>query len=751
MVIKHNMNAMNAQRQYGIVADSVSKSTEKLSSGYKINRAADDAAGLAISEKMRKQIRGLDRASVNAEDGISCVQTAEGAMNEVQDMLQRMNELCVQAANGTNSVTDRQYIQDEIDQLISEIDRVSETTKFNEIYLLNGDEKVGIKKEYITSYTTTYIRNTVNYGEYPLPYHVTYEGTNNLYIASNEILSANHSGKPYDASTIRQGDDITQYMEYFVGEPNVANASLDIDKYVAFIGVTLNSDITTGDNGKVNSLLATTSEADRKKFDLSTNGSDSIIRANKDLFIYNVSNDSLTRVNTGSEMTVYLNDNGTMKDEYRLVDILCGKEAEISGIGDMEPHVYYGGPCSSKWEKTTICCVLPPSATNNTLYVGNITEGTDITKWNVDGEYIAQHLDQTYAGTDYTFDDYFSISADGSRFTLNKPIIMYYSESSFYNAVIECNNVGVEMDFDGTSGLQGIVFNVLGQQFASGHNIKNTIEFPGYFLKQLIGNKHPYSQPLGHDYQFVNSILTSAVDWYEKYPAGTSDRVKEEILAGATFYWNDEYIQIKTGKSQLYDADGNEVSAIALNKYFDENGKYTGGLFSSSQATPLDEVKNVGDNSIELYTYQTYREYYDDLELNLHVGAESDRTNKIGIDISSFNVASLGIEMLASQHIGIVDNTGDKATDAIDVVAKALEMVSRERSNLGAIQNRLEHTIKNLDNVVENTTAAESQIRDTDMAEEMVKYSNNNILQQAGQSMLAQANQSNQGVLSLIQ
>ena len=140
MVVQHNLQAMNAKRMLGVTQKSVSSNTEKLSSGYRINRAADDAAGLSISEKMRKQIRGLDQASANAEDGISCVQTAEGALAEVQDMLQRMNELVVQAANGTNSVTDRQYIQDEIDQLISEVDRVAETTKFNEIYLLKGEE-----------------------------------------------------------------------------------------------------------------------------------------------------------------------------------------------------------------------------------------------------------------------------------------------------------------------------------------------------------------------------------------------------------------------------------------------------------------------------------------------------------------------------------------------------------------------------------------------------------------------------------
>lgn len=139
MVVQHNMQAANANRMLGVTTSAQSKSTEKLSSGYKINRAADDAAGLSISEKMRKQIRGLDKASSNAQDGVSAVQTAEGALTEVHSMLQRMNELATQAANGTNSDTDRSSIQDEIDQLTTEIDRVSETTKFNETYLLKGD------------------------------------------------------------------------------------------------------------------------------------------------------------------------------------------------------------------------------------------------------------------------------------------------------------------------------------------------------------------------------------------------------------------------------------------------------------------------------------------------------------------------------------------------------------------------------------------------------------------------------------
>ncbi len=138
MVVQHNLRAMNSNRMLGLTASSQAKSTEKLSSGYKINRAADDAAGLAISEKMRRQVRGLTQASANAQDGVSCVQTAEGALNEVHDMLQRMNELAVKAANGTNQSEDQSYIQKEVDQLISEIDRVAKTSTFNEKMLLDG-------------------------------------------------------------------------------------------------------------------------------------------------------------------------------------------------------------------------------------------------------------------------------------------------------------------------------------------------------------------------------------------------------------------------------------------------------------------------------------------------------------------------------------------------------------------------------------------------------------------------------------
>ncbi len=557
MVVQHNLQAMNANRMLGITTNEASSSTEKLSSGYKINRAADDAAGLAISEKMRKQIRGLDQASANAEDGISCVQTAEGALAEVQDMLQRMNELAVQAANGTNSSTDRQYIQDEIDQLISEIDRVAETTKFNETYLLKGDTTKAYSKVYITNFSATYTKNlNTNAVTNAVTYKINYTGTNNLYMVSSDIYTSS-SNTSLTGVKIQTDDDITDYLSADGSADNQAKAVFNTTSYVCFANAELDSKITTA--GK----------------DITINSSTSVVEAKRDLFIYSTSNSTVTRIPKGTDISSYLNVDYTMKDEYRLVDM--------------------------------------------------VDDGYDTSKYTRDRD-------------------------DG-----------YLDE----------------------------------------------------------------------------------------------------------FKWSDSILEIDVSQQKLYDVNGEAVSGMALNKYFDENGNYKGGLYTTSQARTIDEVfatvdspgyanlKGLSDTysaaTIGAYITQASSMVATELELKLQGGADSDRNNKIVVTLDSLTAAGLGIDKLASYNIGIVDETGDNATDAIDVIADAIQKISEQRASLGAIQNRLEHTIKNLDNIVENTTAAESQIRDTDMAEEMVAYSNSNILQQAGQSMLAQANQSNQGVLSLLQ
>ena len=588
MVVQHNLIAMNSNRMLGITTGQMAGTTEKLSSGYQINKAADNAAGLAISEKMRQQVRGLTQASTNAEDGISCVQTAEGALAEVQDMLQRMNELCVQAANGTQSSTDRQYIQDEIDQLCLEIDRVAETTKFNETFLLKGDIEGKTNTVYMTDYSVTFTKNeTSNAIQDASKYKLNYTGDMNLYVIDAKILEAN-SNSAISAYRIQNGSDITEYFSDASGSTATTTDATDVvlnsgaftykttfntNSYAAFINVELNSNLSTDNtpNGD---------DANGNKADLFIDATSSIIRASIDLYFYNTDTENIVRVSAGESVEKYLKDDRTVEDKYRLVDI---------------------------------------------------------------------------------------VYADSTRANIT-----------------------------------------------------------------------------------------------EKY----SDRIADSMGLTGTDNFFGTRLELDESKQKLYDVDGEEVSGIRLNEFFNENGTYTGGLYTTSQARLIDQVfASAGSQgyagvssllgnaaaTIGKYIAQSAQKIAADLSFNLHVGAQSNLENKIETNISTLTAAGLGVDKLSSDGIGIVDATGNNATSAIDVVAKALNIVSRQRSNLGAVQNRLEHTIKNLDNVVENTTAAESQIRDTDMATEMVKHANMNILQQAGQAMLAQANQSNEGVLSLLQ
>ncbi len=502
MVVQHNMQAMNANRMLGITAGQQAKSTEKLSSGYKINRAADNAAGLAISEKMRKQIRGLDQASSNAQDGISAVQTAEGALNEVQDMLQRMNELAVQAANGTNSVSDRQSIQDEIDQLTTEIDRVSETTKFNEAYLLRGDNTA--PKKYNFSYGLT---------------------------ASAETAAVDMDGAGGDTGS---------------------DAGTELTLSVAMVDDTPIAD------------------------------QNALVKALRD---------------QGFSVWVQADDSGD--------------------INSPDPVPHFGLSLNGEVAKNYSVNATDLSA--GTFEIVN-TAGTKI-------------MDITVGGAD---------------------------------------------------------------------------TFTGDIANKRVGDK-------------ISSVITAYT------------------VKGAT-----------AGTAQFYDKDGNAVSANSLKDYFtavDDNGALAvnpkaGKQLYDAVGNAVDMSTLMGDGTGEIVAAPVL---VGDQKLKLHVGADATANNQITINLQAMSAKGLGVNGLK------VDGSDDSnALDAIETIKSALATVSAQRSELGAAQNRLEHTIANLDNIVENTTSAESAIRDTDMAEEMVKYSKSNILAQAGQSMLAQANQSNQGVLSLL-
>ena len=469
MVVQHNMQAANASRMLGITTGDQSKSTEKLSSGFKINRAADDAAGLSISEKMRKQIRGLDQASTNASDGISAVQTAEGALTEVHSMLQRMNELAVQAANGTNSESDRSSIQDEINQLTTEIDRVAETTKFNETYLLKGGN--GDRTVRVSAHDAGLVGS----------------------------LSQNTTKGTFQMRKLEIGDS------YTIGGTTYKIGAQSVDEAMTALKIT---------------TAASSSD------------------------------DKITALKTGDVIKI-----------------------------------------------------------------------------------------------------------DGKSFTIDENETDMEQSRIKATMISKLAGKGSTLEFNGRS------VSVFSESVISGVDQNN---------KTLITTTAAYFR--------VRTELTAA----SSIGATNTRAVTSEEDIGATYV----------------------------------NFTITRGDVIS---------KNT-------------------LVFNLHVGSDADMTNKIGVEIDTMDAKSLGIH-----GMNVSDDTGKAATYAIDAISDALATVSAQRSALGAIQNRLEHSIANLDNVVENTTAAESRIRDTDMADEMVTYSKNNILMQAGQSMLAQANQATQGVLSILQ
>ena len=488
MVVQHNLQAMNANRMLNVTTGQQAKSTEKLSSGYKINRAADDAAGLTISEKMRKQIRGLDQASTNAQDGVSSVQTAEGALTEVHSMLQRMNELAVQASNGTNAESDRQALQDEINQLTTEIDRVAETTKFNEIYLLKGDSEGGTKTEKLAAHDAGLAGTLVDNGD----------------------------TATFTAKAFKHGEQI-----------NIAGKSYTVD------GV-------TGPTTK-----------------------------------------GITQVNAPT---------ATAKGKYELD--LTGMKSDLDG-------------------KVTFA----------------------------------------FGGNDYTIDVEKGDDAD---------------------------KIGAKLK------------DALKDKIDDGLGGKYTVDYAG--------NKLTFEASKNG----ADAKALTAASSYKEIADGTKvadiyTKMKDELATASSI--------------------GTDTAATVTNN--------NDGTFAITKG------------SVEVA---------ESLSFNLQVGADADLTNKINVNIETMNSAYLGIK-----NLNVADKTGTSATYAVDAIADAVAKVSSQRSALGAVQNRLEHTIDNLDNVVENTTSAESRIRDTDMAEEMVNYSKNNILAQAGQSMLAQANQSTQGVLSLLQ
>ena len=637
MVVQHNLTAMNANRMLGITTGQQAKSSEKLSSGYKINRAADDAAGLSISEKMRKQINGLDRASTNAEDGVSAVQTAEGALAEVHSMLQRMNELSVQAANGTNSLEDREAIQAEIEQLTTEIDRVAETTKFNETYLLKGNVE-GLTKE-----------QTIAAHDAGIAGKLTDNGNGTSAFALNEPLE--------------NGDKIViAGKEYTIGQPTTIN---NYELLENMNGDTADIDLSVGDSVTVDGITKTLTN-DISMASLADHFDNSLEE-----------NDTLTTID-GKTYTY----DGTSK----------WTDDDGAKVSSTDLAI----------AKSTAGTVFTSAATKEAHTVVVTLAGGEVSTYNIltdaDDTVTAKELAEETSDANQAL-----TLAEGSSITKNGKVIT------------ATNNTYEALSFGNVK--TGIFGSAAGKQVKIGDIDATNVE--------------------------TYEIVENAAD--EDTDATPKKLTRESIIAlikeGNTVEYTDKAGNPQTVTAAGVDSLGEDTITIedAYQKIKDE-------LTAASSVGTDNGAKVINNLDGTFDIIQGTVEVKEKLSFNLHVGTEADMTNKIGVDIEAMTAAGLGIKGL-----NVADDTGMAATYAIDAIADALSEVSAQRSSLGAIQNRLEHTIANLDNVVENTTAAESRIRDTDMAEQMVEYSKNNILQQAGQSMLAQANQATQGVLSLLQ
>jgi len=672
MVVQHNLTAMNSNRMLGITTSAQAKSSEKLSSGFKINRAADDAAGLTISEKMRKQMKGLTRASTNAQDGVSAVQTAEGALTEVHSMLQRMNELATQAANGTNSEPDRDAVQAEIDQLITEIDRVSETTKFNETYLLKGD-KAGTTKEISLNAHDAGIEGTLTDNGQTAAFTKVLEDGDKIKIAGKEYTIGSGSGSSSGANGILKPKDMN----------TDASAYVDFATAADFKDIVLG----TGDSFTVEGEKYTVTD----KITL-----DDITFAAADTFQIG-EHYYVTVADTATPATPAAGtkdgSSSAQAQEIRLSDAKKAIEDALAN-GDQVFASKFAGKKEdgSNSNVTTKTQVVAEYGKNEVSSVGTTDKKVST-------------LAQKASGSTTALKEGDSYTKDGvTKTAVSKPS----DAKTVYDAIAALAKDGtktVTIGKDTDAKTYTIIADSDKEDAASYKLHMDTI------LAKI------------HDGDLVNytgaaNPVTVIGDIGEPEKSGSS----EATISAAQAY---DMIakELKTASSIGTDA-GKEASVTS-----DGKGNFT---ITKGSATVQEA-----------------------LSFNLHVGADADMTNKIGVTIEPMSAASLGIrglDVIGKDENGKnINDGGTAATYAIDVIADAISKVSEQRSALGAVQNRLDHTIANLDNIVENTTAAESRIRDTDMATEMVEYSKNNILAQAGQSMLAQANQSNQGVLSLLQ
>ena len=616
--VQTNMLALNANRQLGLTTRKNDKNTERLSSGYRINRAADDASGLSISEKMRRQVRGLTQAALNAQDGVSMVQIGEGALNEVHDMLHRANELAVKAATGTLQDVDRAMIDAEIQQLKAEIDRTARNTTFNEIPLFpeNGLSPLSTGFMESKSYDITYNLKDGSVMVNGAAAGPGAAGRAGLTVSSGNVL-ADTIANELVPNAVQQIFDAFPSLKNNVGSDTI-NMSLDVS-YI------------DGPNRTLAYASFRYSYGGGRPYGMG-------IRV--DISDFSKADAEGTGPKTEALKSTIAHELMHTVMQYTLTDGMSGR------FGEKYPAWFTEG-------------------------TAQLAGGGYSTGWNDTLSYYAQYLT---SANDTSQDN--NIRSYLQKFTMNnRPYGHGYLGAAYLGYL--ANGGGAVTSANIAQGMDKIFTDLLNGQSLESAIQKNT----GISTSQLNNLFSIGDQNLT---EFVRKLS------YES-----------SIGAGSVISPGRD-----VGGSSLL---GNNASA--LNQPF--------------RIDPFKVTVNLSGPS----------------DLGLQVGAEPGQ--HIEIDLYQMSSRALGLEDMNVRST-------DDADRAIDQLKYAIGCVSNVRSQYGALQNRLEHTINNLNNITENTTEAESRIRDADIATEMVEYSNNQILMQAGASMLAQANQHSQLILSLL-
>ncbi len=667
MVVRTNTMALNAYRQLGMNNNAVTKSLEKLSSGFRINRAGDDAAGLAISEKMKAQITGLETASANAQDGISLIQTAEGNLTEVHSMLNRMVELATKSANGTYSDTERRALQDEVDALLEEVDRISQSANFNGIKLLDGS--MGLNREAFSfdSIGAEGVQSiAVPTGAFPAnAIHTGNKGT----AEQKPSFKVNIADIKYEIEANKTGS-----FDFALGSTSAkiltgaANTSADFTALGTYTEIAGGTTGTTVGADQLGALLS----GQTVTFD--DNTAYKVSYANGEL-TFTYAGDATKGVAAASTDAV-TEDMAELGGEFTLdgTEKAGGDLNNISGRVDCPVYDVVNPQEKVNGERAGIDFDL--NAIADQIVAGNQLKIEDKVFTFVEGEATASN---EIGLKGLTGDDLIKEVARQLSF----------KDTTHFNIGLNSTNGTIEIEEkDNTTG-----------------------EYGGYQeddLKALFSISKPASNAatsitLTNDKLIKGNSLT--IDG-KKYTFGDGSG---EIAIG-----NDAAETLNNLKTQL-ESDGYTAAVSG-----DEIVIYS----KSSTAAQGPSIAGGG--------------------LILQIGDTADSFNKMTVAVNNMGSEALGLKDLSIM-------SADESSDSIDKIKTAINTVSSARASMGALQNRLEHTINNLDVAVENLSAANSRIRDTDMAKEMMNYTKMNVLVQSAQAMLAQANQQPQSVLQLLQ